>query len=173
MVSGDPGPLQLQSLLGRPVVNARTGQRIGRVRQVLLDLSGARLAGFRLRHGSLLGRRWRVAAIEDVVGLTDTAVLLPDDLALREDEQPGAAPVLGGRPVAVVCPDGAIFGNLVDAQADRDTRQLLAVTVHQTQRAAGRRGRSVRVPIERVRGGAGGTVLLGDVRDPTRPATTG
>src|SRR3712207_7472408 len=40
-----------------------------------------------LFRSSLLGRRWRVAAIEDVVAVTDAAMLLPDDLALREDEQ--------------------------------------------------------------------------------------
>lgn len=156
------GSIPLQALLGRPVVSARTGERLGRVGGVLLNLTDQRLAGFRLRHGSLLGRRWRVAAMGDVLAVTDRAIVLADDVALREDERPPPARLSGGHRMAVIDADGVTVGSLVDARADPESQDLLELTV-----APGHRGMRgprppVRVPMAWVRGGDHRTIVLCD-----------
>jgi len=82
-----PSPVAILAtqLRGRPVRSARAGAALGHVSQALLDLSRRAIAAFRFRHGGLLDRRWRLAAFDDFVAVTPTAVLLPDRLALRED----------------------------------------------------------------------------------------
>lgn len=108
----------VSGMLGAPVINARTGERLGRVRRVLLDLQSRRIIGVRLRRGGVIDRRWRVAAFEDISSFAGNGVLLPDDVALREDEVSDRCVMIGGRPPRVLQEDGPAIGRLVDAVAD-------------------------------------------------------
>jgi uncharacterized protein YrrD len=133
----------LSEMLGCPVISARTGDRLGRVSQVLVDLVGGRIVGFRLRSGGLLDRRWRLAAMQDVSEVSPEAVVLPDDIALREDEQTEAQLPLGGRPLTVVGTDGAEVGRLADVAAELSTGDLVDLRVIPT----GVRGRELAQPL--------------------------
>jgi hypothetical protein len=99
------------------------------VAQVLVDLNGGRIIGFRLRRGGPLDRRWRVAAWEDVTAITAAAVLLADAVALREDEAATGWVALGGPRLPVRAPTGALLGDLVDAEADLATGRLREVFI--------------------------------------------
>jgi uncharacterized protein YrrD len=121
--------MRLCQIQGRPVVSASTGSRIGKIGSVLLDLPNRRIAGFRLRHGGLLDRRWRVAAMADVAAVTDDAVIVPDALALREDgctEGRIFAPADGPRALDRT---GSSLGRVVDGQIEPDTGRLIALLV--------------------------------------------
>ncbi|MBI2761212.1 MAG: hypothetical protein HYX51_07290 [Chloroflexi bacterium] len=138
-------------------MSASTGSRIGKIGSVLLDLPNRRIAGFRLRHGGLLDRRWRIAAMADVAAFTDDAIIVPDALALREDgctEGRIFAPADGPR---ALDRSGSLLGRVVDGQVEPDTGRLTALLV---QPDGGREGGSESaswVPICRV-----GTLGLGE-----------
>jgi uncharacterized protein YrrD len=124
-----PAAARATQLRGRPVRSARTGESLGHVSQVLLDLSRRAIAGFRLRHGGLLDRRWRLAAFDDVVAVTATAVLLPDRLALREDVRAPAV-VVAHRWMPTVCAaDGRPLGQVQDLRCDLRTGRIDAFEV--------------------------------------------
>src|SRR5579884_4036737 len=145
--------MRLRELDGRPVISASTGDRLGRISQVVLDLANRRVAGFRLRAGGLLDRRWRVAAMQDVAAITDSGVMLPDAIALREDEQVEGQIVLGRRGPYVVDDHGDVVGRLADVEADPATGELLVLLVIP---ASGRQApfdALVAVPVEQMQAG--------------------
>ena len=157
--------VQLSRLIGRPVLSARTGRRLGRVGEVLLDLAGRRVAGFRLRHGGLLDRRWRFAAMRDLAALGPDAVVVPDELALREDESRDDWPALGRhalgrRGVAVVDRDGAPLGRLVDAEAKLPAGDLVAIDVRQMGPTLWRRAPTRTIPVSRVHARGRGAIVV-------------
>lgn len=122
-----PAAILATQLRGRPVRSARAGEALGHVSQVLLDLSRRAIAGFRLRHGGLLDRRWRLAAFDDVVAVTPTAVLLPDRLALREDVWAAEVVVAHRWTPVVRAADGHPLGRVCDARCDPRTGQIVAL----------------------------------------------
>ncbi|MGD9895446.1 MAG: PRC-barrel domain-containing protein [Dehalococcoidia bacterium] len=140
----------LTEMLGCPVISARTGDRLGRVSQVLVDLVGKRVVGFRLRSGGLLDRRWRLAAMQDVSEVSPEAIVLPDDIALREDEQTETQLPLGGRPLAVIGTDGAEVGRLADIAAELSTGDLVELRVIPTGARARSYVHPLVLPIDRV-----------------------
>jgi uncharacterized protein YrrD len=140
----------LTEMLGCPVVSARTGDRLGRVSQVLVDLVGGRLVGFRLRSGGLLDRRWRLAAMQDVSEVSPEMIVLPDDIALREDEQTETQLPLGGRPFTVFGTDGAEVGRLADVSAELSTGDLVDLRVIPARARAREVSHPLVLPIDRV-----------------------
>lgn len=140
----------LTEMLGCPVISARTGDRLGRVSQVLLDLAGGRIIGFRLRSGGLLDRRWRLAAMQDLSEVSPEAIVLPDEIALREDEYSETQQPLGGRPLAVIGTDGAEVGRLADVSAELSTGDLVDLRVIPTGARARRITPPLVLPIDRV-----------------------
>jgi uncharacterized protein YrrD len=140
----------LSEMLGCPVISARTGDRLGRVSQVLVDLVGGRIIGFRLRSGGLLDRRWRLAAIQDVSEVSPEAIVLPDEIALREDEQTEAQQPLGGRPLTVIGTDGVEVGRLADVAAELSTGDLVELRVIPTGARARAYVHPLVLPIDRV-----------------------
>jgi uncharacterized protein YrrD len=140
----------LSEMLGCPVISARTGDRLGRVSQVLVDLVGGRIVGFRLRSGGLLDRRWRLAAMQDVSELSPEAIVLPDDIALREDEQTEAQLPLGGRTMTVIGTDGAEVGRLADVAAELSTGDLVDLRVIPTGARSREFVQPLVLPIDRV-----------------------
>jgi uncharacterized protein YrrD len=151
--------MRLRALRHRPVVAARSGQHLGKVAQILVDLDGRRVAGFRLRSGGLFDRRWRLAALEDVIEVTDTAVVLPDALALREDESWVDCLALGGRRLPVRDPTGSVVGELVDVEADVTTGQVCAVFVTSHTSAWMRSPLAEALPACRLRRGGNGAIV--------------
>lgn len=140
--------MRLREVDGRPVVSAQSGERLGRVRQVVLDLAEGRIAGFRLRSGGLLDRRWRIAAMQDVTALTDEAVVVPDAVALREDVRCASHVMLHGRGPTLHDADGTVLGRLADAIVNPENGALIALLVS----PASRRGTGTTlVPVDRVR----------------------
>ena len=121
--------MYLSRLRGRPVLSRSTGEQLGRVSQIVLDLSRCRVTGFRLRHGGLFDRRWRIAALQDHAELNDGAIVLPDAIVLREDERVRGQVLLGDRKPLVVDQHGAPRGKLVDATADWESGRLLTLLV--------------------------------------------
>jgi sporulation protein YlmC with PRC-barrel domain len=140
----------LTEMLGCPVISARTGDRLGRVSQVLVDLVGRRIVGFRLRSGGLLDRRWRLAAMQDVSEVSPEAIVLPDDIALREDEQTETQLPLGGRPLTVIGTDGAEVGRLADVAAELSTGDLVDLRVIPTGTRTRPYAHPLVLPIDRV-----------------------
>jgi uncharacterized protein YrrD len=129
MVSATCGTVRAAFLRGRPVLSARTGEGLGSVSQVLLDLSRRAIAGFRLRHGGLLDRRWRVAALDDVVAVTATAVLLCDRVALREDMRAPELIAAHRWAPLVRTADGRLLGRVRDVRCDARTGDIDALHV--------------------------------------------
>jgi sporulation protein YlmC with PRC-barrel domain len=162
----------LTQMLGRPVISARTGDRLGRVSQVLLDLAGGRIIGFRLRTGGLLDRRWRLAAMQDVSEVTPEAIVLPDDIALREDEQTETQLPLGGRPLTVIGTDGAEVGRLADVSAELSTGDLVDLRVIPTGARGRRVSRPLVLPIDRVCRSERRAVVVDGPDTPVRPRRT-
>jgi uncharacterized protein YrrD len=162
----------LTEMLGCPVISARTGDRLGRVSQVLIDLAGGRLIGFRLRSGGLLDRRWRLASIQDVSAISRDGVILPDDYALREDEHTEAQLPIGGRPVTVVGTDGVEVGRLADVSAELSTGSLVDLRIIPT----GVRGRepsaTLVLPVDRVCRTVQRAVVVDKTETLVHPGTT-
>ncbi len=123
------GAIRAAHLRGRPVRSAHTGETLGRVSQVLLDLSRRAIVGFRLRHGGLLDRRWRVAAFDDLVAVTATALLLPDRVALREDVRAPEVVVAHRWTPLVRAADGRPLGRVRDVRCDARTGDIDALHV--------------------------------------------
>jgi sporulation protein YlmC with PRC-barrel domain len=153
--------VRLRALRRRSIVAASTGKRLGRVAEVLVDLTGRRVIGFRLRHGGILDRRWRVAALEDISELTDSAVVLPDAIALREDDTPSGCVTLYGNRLPVRDATGAVIGDLVDAEADLATGQLFQVFVAPHAHKWLRPARQEALPPDRLRVERDGSVIEG------------
>jgi uncharacterized protein YrrD len=65
-------------VIGRPVVSADTGRKLGTVGDLLLDDSGVEVVGFVVRHGRLRG--------EDVLPASAVHSLGPDAVVSRSDE---------------------------------------------------------------------------------------
>ena len=140
----------LTEMLGCPVISARTGDRLGRVSQVLVDLVGGRLVGFRLRSGGLLDRRWRLAAMQDVSEVSPEMIVLPDDIALREDELSETQLSLGGRPFTVFGTDGDEVGRLADVSAELSTGDLVDLRVIPVGTRAGEVSHPLVLPVDQV-----------------------
>jgi sporulation protein YlmC with PRC-barrel domain len=70
------------SLIGKPVVSAATGQRLGTVADLLLDDAGVTVVGVVLRHGWLKS--------EDVLPASSLQSLGPDAVVSRTSELIGA-----------------------------------------------------------------------------------
>ena len=140
----------LTQMQGRPVVSARTGERLGRISEVLVDLSQGRIAGFRLRRGGLLDRRWRVAAMQDVTAASEEAVLLPDDIALREDEPSEWHLPVKRAGMMVIHPNGTSLGRLADITAELGSGALIDLLVVPDRAATGRANRPLRIPVGQV-----------------------
>ena len=157
--------MRVQELRGRPVISARTGDRLGRVSEVLIDLAGPQVFGFRLRCGGLLDRRWRVAAMEDGCEVSAHGITVPDALALREDEPLPGRVSLGGPAVAVVGENGAGIGRLADAVLDPATGRLLGLLV--VPRGGWRMGsrRAVCVPAGQVAGARADTLVVNNAAE--------
>jgi sporulation protein YlmC with PRC-barrel domain len=162
--------MRLRALHHRPVVAARSGQQLGRVAQILLDLDHCRVVGFRLRSGGLLDRRWRLAALEDVTEVTDTAVILPDALALREDEPHDGCLALGTGRLPVRDPTGAVIGALVDAEVDVATGQVCMLFLTRRSPAGPRSPLPEKLPVNRLRVAGGHAVV--ETLPPFAPAAT-
>lgn len=154
--------MRARDLSGAPVVDGRTGGRLGRVREVLIDPVTARLAGFRLRHGGLLDRRWRVAHLEDVVSVSSAAIVVRDALALREDEPQPAWTALGRHHPLVVDAHGAQAGRVVDAQVDPHSGRLVALLVAPSGQEAHERRPPAAVPADELVAADGGRMILSD-----------
>jgi sporulation protein YlmC with PRC-barrel domain len=154
--------VRLRQMFGCPVVNASTGDRLGRVDTVLIDLNGRRIAGFRLRHGGLLDRRWRLASMDDVTEVRDDAVLVADSLALREDEPAGEYLPLNRHRSAVLAADGSVIGTLADVEADPTTGELLALLITPRARRLARPRPPLSMPMARVQRHSRGLMLVDD-----------
>jgi len=159
----------LTHMLGRPVISARTGNRLGRVSHVVVDLTHRRIVGFRLRAGGLFDRRWRLAAMQDVANVSLDAVIVPDDVALREDEWEEGHLPLGGRPAVVVGTDGAQVGRLTDVSAELETGALLDLVVTSSKMRLGETAEPFTVPVEQVSRSNARSVVLEAVRAPRGP----
>jgi uncharacterized protein YrrD len=71
-------------VIGRPVVSAASGKRLGVVGDLLLDERGHALLGLAVKHGALRGED--VLPIESVQSLgTDAVVSRTDDLVAARD----------------------------------------------------------------------------------------
>lgn len=158
--------MQLTRMIGRPVLNVRTGRRLGRVSEVLVDLAERRVAGFRLRRGGLLDRRWRLAAMDDVVAVGEEAVLMPDDRALREDERHDRRLALGRRRPVVVDGSGALLGWLTDIGAKLETGEVVTLVVAAPGALPWQRGPTLTIPVEQAAGWQCGGVPVDDPAGP-------
>ena len=152
--------MRVQELRGRPVISARTGSRLGRVSEVVLDLAGPRVFGFRLRCGGLLDRRWRVAAMEDGCEVGEHGITVPDAVALREDESLPGRVSLRGPGVSVVGENGAHLGRLADAVLDPTSGRLLDLLVVPGGGQGMGSPRAVCVPAGRVAGARTDTLVV-------------
>ncbi len=110
-------------LNGIAVVTTTGGERLGRVADVLVDVSQGRVAGFVVNTGGLLARPHFVAASEvQALGPDAVTVARPD--ALSETVPPhDVFPILsikqlGGRPVLNQM--GTVLGNVTDAMTEDD-----------------------------------------------------
>jgi hypothetical protein len=133
---------------------------------VLVDLNQRRVAGFRLRHGGLLDRRWRFAAMDDVTAVGEEAVVVPDDLALREDEPHDRRLALGRRHPAVVDRSGASLGRLTDVGAELATGEVVSLVVALPGARPWQQGPEMMVPVEQAAGWRCGGVLVNDAARP-------
>jgi sporulation protein YlmC with PRC-barrel domain len=151
----------LAALRGRPVVSAHDGAHLGRVSAVVVDLTRPRLRGVRLRHGGLLDRRWRLAALEDITRL-DEAVVLADALALREDEVHAGHLILGRHRPDVVDGTGTRLGNLADVEVDAGSGVVKGLVVALAGRRPWQAASVVTVPVTSAAGWrCGGVSVLG------------
>ena len=152
--------VRLTRMHGCPVISARTGDRLGRVGEVIVHLGERRITGFRLRRGGLLDRRWRMAAMQDVTAASEAAVVLPDDVALREDERSRDAVGLGRSVTRVIGSDGRVIGRLTDVVADLQTGYLDSLLITPADRRSNRSRGLLRVPIAAVSGRGDATVMV-------------
>ncbi len=107
-------------LIGRPVVDASTGDDVAEVRDVLFDASQGRITGFTLRRSGFLGRRMKeVLPITHVLAVGTHAVMILTAEALtrltdpseEEDFREAGGAVVGDR---VITESGKILGELKD-----------------------------------------------------------
>jgi sporulation protein YlmC with PRC-barrel domain len=119
---------------GWPVINARTGDRLGRVGQVTLDRALRHLTGFRLRCGGVFDRRWRLAALQDVTDMHAETIVVPDDVALREDERQADMAPLSHRQLSVHSESGELLGHVADAVVDLNSGEVLSLVVTSRRR---------------------------------------
>lgn len=117
--------IRLSSLAGRPVRDAESGRQIGRVKHVVVDLSQAKLMGFRFRSGGLLDRRWRFLALGDVQAIDPHAIVMANANALREDVRSDTDVMLGSR-LKVVDAASSQSGRLADGDVEMDSGRLIA-----------------------------------------------
>lgn len=141
---------RLRELRGCPVLSAATGARLGRVSEVVLDLGRRCVVGFRLRYGGLLDRRWRLAALLDLTAVRADAIVVPDDVALREDERPAGHLLLGRRAIPVLTAGGALVAWVTDVEAELPAGTLLGLLVVPAMGRGVARREPVSVPIDRV-----------------------
>ena len=69
---------RVTDVIGRPVVSADSGKKLGTVGDLLLDDAGSEVVGLVVRHGRLRG--------EDVLPATAVHSLGPDAVVSRNDE---------------------------------------------------------------------------------------
>jgi uncharacterized protein YrrD len=107
-------------LIGRPVVDASTGDDVAEIRDVLFDASQGKITGFTLRRPGFLGRRMKeVLPITHVLAVGTHAVMIPTAEALtrltdsseEEDFSDAGGAVVGDR---VITESGRILGELKD-----------------------------------------------------------
>jgi sporulation protein YlmC with PRC-barrel domain len=123
--------MQLRDLLDKPVISAWTGDDLGRVAEVVIDIQAGRVTGFRLRRGGLFDRRWRVAAVADVVRVDAAGIYLVHAAALQEDDDADGRLRLGRRGVSVLDESGRPLGVAKDgvvASLNDDVAHLLVAT---------------------------------------------
>jgi sporulation protein YlmC with PRC-barrel domain len=144
------------------VVSASTGDRLGRVDAVLVDLESRRIAGFRLRHGGLLDRRWRLASMDDVTEIRGDAVLVPDGLALREDEPAAEYLPLNRHGAIMVTAGGGVVGTVTDIEANPATGEVVGLLVTPRTGRLARSRPPLAVPIARVQRHGRELVLVDD-----------
>ena len=78
-------------VIGKPVVSADTGRKLGTVADMLLDDTGRALVGLVIRHGVLRGEH--VLSADDVQSLgTDAVVSRSDRLITAKEWHQGHAP---------------------------------------------------------------------------------
>jgi uncharacterized protein YrrD len=106
-------------LIGRPVVDASTGDDVAEVRDVVFDASKGKITGFTLRRPGFLGRRLKeVLPISRVlaVGTDAVMILTPSALTHLTDSSDAALSDSGGAVVGdrVITESGRILGELKD-----------------------------------------------------------
>ncbi|MFT3855162.1 MAG: PRC-barrel domain-containing protein [Ilumatobacteraceae bacterium] len=106
-------------LIGRPVVDASTGDDVAEVRDVVFDPSAGRITGFTLRRRGFLGRRMKqVLPIGETFSVGTDAVMVADSSALTDrDDAPDDVLAEGGGNVLadqVVTESGRSLGTLKD-----------------------------------------------------------
>lgn len=153
--------IRLKDLRGCPVLSASDGARLGRVSEVLLDIDERRIAGFRLRSGGLLARRWRIAAMEDVTAIEPGLVRIADERALLEDVRPSGRLALGRRGPLVRVHGGAVLGRATDALADAATGRLICLLVQPAAASAAPLA-MISIPAEQLHAEQATEVVVGD-----------
>src|SRR3712207_2383637 len=88
--------------------------------------------------------------LQDVSEVSPEMIVLPDDIALREDEQTETQLPLGGRPFTVFGTDGAEVGRLADVSAELSTGDLVDLRVIPARARAREVSHPLVLPIDRV-----------------------
>jgi uncharacterized protein YrrD len=103
-------------LIGRPVVDASTGDDVAEVRDVLFDAAQGKILGFTLRRPGFLGRRMKeILPISQVLAVGTDAVMISTTNALTHSDDEAmtdaGGAVVGDR---VMTESGRILGELKD-----------------------------------------------------------
>lgn len=121
--------MNLNDLIGRPVLDLSTATTVGRVVDVVLDVPGRRLHALRIGKSSGMGE-WLPWEQIKAIGADAVTVQAVDRIGTVPDELPGrwlrADKALGGR---VLSDGGRELGTLADVDIDAETGAVEAVVV--------------------------------------------
>lgn len=139
--------MRISEVLGKPIVSADTGERVGRVEDLLLDLPRHALVGVLVTDGVL--SQQRVLPFEEVLTIGVDAIIVKTIATMRDarDWVRDGRAATRSRSVHgkdVVTADGARIGTVGDLIADERTGQVEALEIA-TARHGVRRSRSVLV----------------------------
>jgi sporulation protein YlmC with PRC-barrel domain len=159
--------VRLSSLIGKHVVTADTGRRLGKVTDVLIDARRMQIVALIVSVGWLAGQRVLPSPRVQRLGY-DVVLAATPTLVARDEWDHGGEPLarradLAGKPV--LTREGTRMGVLTDLVVDPETTEIEEVEIgHQLE---GRLTRWSRVPAPAVSIGADAVVVT-DVGEPGR-----
>ena len=117
-------------LIGRPIVDASTGDDVAEVRDVVFDAARGEVTQFTLRRRGFLGRRLKeVLDMSDVIAVGTDAVIIrtSEDLGNPSESQDDRAPDPGGEVIGdrVLTESGRFLGTLKDVIIMTGARPLV------------------------------------------------